>query len=264
VTVDGGPIASSAGDRQFELTGAATGNIDRIEVTKSPTPDMPANAIGGAINIVGKSGFSRTKPLFTYSVYGTFNLLDDPTGLQPSFSKRAGTDSRTAGRTIQPGVDLSYILPVNDKLALTFSAGMSTRYNYYDSAYTLWNLVTNVDERFYKTDTIIISDRTLAAATVDWRLNKENTFRFSAQISSEHFKVATSTTRPKAGPVPARCSILQEPITPIAIPIISPFVITTTAGPGSSMRTRPIRRASAKTPTPRKARSAASRPATPA
>ncbi len=193
VTVDGGPIASSAGDRQFELTGAATGNIDRIEVTKSPTPDMPANAIGGAINIVGKSGFSRTKPLFTYSVYGTFNLLDDPTGLQPSFSKRAGTDSRTAGRTIQPGVDLSYILPVNDKLALTFSAGMSTRYNYYDSAYTLWNLVTNVDERFYKTDTIIISDRTLAAATVDWRLNKENTFRFSAQISSEHFKVATST-----------------------------------------------------------------------
>ena len=193
VTVDGGPIASSAGDRQFELTGAATGNIDRIEVTKSPTPDMPANAIGGAINIVGKSGFSRTKPLFTYNVYATFNQLDDPSGFQPSLSKRAGPDSRTAARPIQPGVDLSYILPLNDKLALTFSVGASTRYHYYDSAYTLWNLVTNVDERFYKTDSIIISDRTLAAATVDWRLNKQNTFRFSAQLSAEHFKVATST-----------------------------------------------------------------------
>lgn len=193
VTVDGGPIASSAGDRQFELTGAATGNIDRIEVTKSPTPDMPANAIGGAINIIGKSGFSRTKPLFTYNVYGTFNLLDDPSGLKPSFSKRAGLDSRTAGRTIQPGVDLSYILPVNSKLALTFSAGKSTRYNYYDATTTLWNLVTNVDERFFKADTIVISDRTLAAATIDWRLNKENSFRFGAQISSEHFKVAVST-----------------------------------------------------------------------
>lgn len=193
VTVDGGPIASSAGDRQFELTGAATGNIDRIEVTKSPTPDMPANAIGGSINIVGKSGFSRKKPLLTYSIYATFNHLDDPSGFKPSLSKRPGPDSRTAARPVQPGIDLSYILPVNDKLALTFSLGASTRYHYYDSAYTLWNLVTNIDERFYKTDSIIISDRTLAAATVDWRLNKQNTFRFSAQFSAEHFKVATST-----------------------------------------------------------------------
>ncbi|HRE80060.1 MAG TPA: carboxypeptidase regulatory-like domain-containing protein, partial [Opitutaceae bacterium] len=92
VLEEGNEIASSNGDRNFELTGAATGNIERIEVTKSPTPDMPANAIGGSINIIGKSGFSSRKPELTYSVYYTVNDLKD----YPN-SKRFTFDRRVTG-----------------------------------------------------------------------------------------------------------------------------------------------------------------------
>jgi hypothetical protein len=36
---------------------------------------MPANAVGGSINVVSKSGFSRPKPLFRYEIFGTMTAL---------------------------------------------------------------------------------------------------------------------------------------------------------------------------------------------
>src|SRR5690606_6853295 len=33
---------------------------ERVEVVKSPTPDLPADSIGGAVNIVSKSAFDRS------------------------------------------------------------------------------------------------------------------------------------------------------------------------------------------------------------
>jgi iron complex outermembrane receptor protein len=93
VMLDGAPIGSSTGDRQFEITGASTGNIDRIEITKTPTPDMSANSIGGAINIVGKSGFSRDRPLFSYALYENFNIMNGRPGLQPHLGKRPSPDA---------------------------------------------------------------------------------------------------------------------------------------------------------------------------
>ena len=70
VMLNGSEMASSGdGTRTFDLGLSASGNIDRIEITKVPTPDMPANAVGGAINMIPKSGFSRTRPLFTYNVF---------------------------------------------------------------------------------------------------------------------------------------------------------------------------------------------------
>ncbi len=192
VTIDGGAVATSAGDRAFEFTGAATNNIDRIEVTKSPTPDQPANAIGGAINIVGKSGFSRKKPQLSYSVYGTFNLVDGRPGLRPSFSRRPGPDPRTDERPVGPGFDLTWLGPVSTTVAVTLSAGAGSRYNYYDSVNTLWNLVTNVDERLIKQDVIVLSDRKLAGAAVDWRVTPRDTLRASMQLSREHFRVSLS------------------------------------------------------------------------
>ena len=60
VTTNGMEIAANGiVGRATDLSLAATGNIDRIEVTKVPTPDMPANAVGGGINMITKSGFSR-------------------------------------------------------------------------------------------------------------------------------------------------------------------------------------------------------------
>ena len=193
VTFDGAPAAMATGDRSFEFTGAATANIDRIEVNKSPTPDQPAGAIGGAINIVGKSGFSTARPKFNYSTYATFNLVSGSPGLRPRWGERPGPDSRTTAPVVNPGFDFVYLRPVSSKVALTLSGGASRRYSYYDSTQTLWNLVTNVDERYIKQDVISLSQRVAAGASLEWRPARAHRFRAGVQHSREAYSTAVNS-----------------------------------------------------------------------
>ncbi len=72
VTMDGQQIASaqSAGTgRAFEFEQASLGNVETIEVTKAPTPDMQGSSVGGSVNLVSKSAFDRAPGrIFNYSV----------------------------------------------------------------------------------------------------------------------------------------------------------------------------------------------------
>ena len=59
---DGNNLASSVGtssSRDFQLTALDTGNIETAEVVRAPTPDMPANAIAGYLNLISRRGFDR-------------------------------------------------------------------------------------------------------------------------------------------------------------------------------------------------------------
>ena len=59
---DGNNLASSVGtssSRDFQLTALDTGNIETAEVVRAPTPDMPANAIAGYLNLISRRGFER-------------------------------------------------------------------------------------------------------------------------------------------------------------------------------------------------------------
>ncbi|MCR6630384.1 MAG: TonB-dependent receptor plug domain-containing protein [Magnetospirillum sp.] len=56
VTVDGNLMASNFGDsRNFAMRSISGALFEEIEVTKAPTPDMPADSIGGAINMKSAS-----------------------------------------------------------------------------------------------------------------------------------------------------------------------------------------------------------------
>ena len=72
VTMDGQQVASaqSAGTgRAFEFEQSSLGNIESIEVTKAPTPDMDGASIGGSVNLVTKSAFNRAADRnFSYTV----------------------------------------------------------------------------------------------------------------------------------------------------------------------------------------------------
>jgi TonB-dependent receptor len=72
VTMDGQQIASaqSAGTgRAFEFEQASLGNVETIEVTKAPTPDMHGASVGGSVNLVSKSAFDRAPGrIFSYTV----------------------------------------------------------------------------------------------------------------------------------------------------------------------------------------------------
>ncbi|MEY4941484.1 MAG: hypothetical protein RIQ93_3219, partial [Verrucomicrobiota bacterium] len=63
VTVDGNRVAAANGagtDRVMEFQPTGADAIERIEVIKSPTPDMDGDSIGGAVNMVSKSAFDRS------------------------------------------------------------------------------------------------------------------------------------------------------------------------------------------------------------
>lgn len=78
VSMDGAQMASpnSPGNglsRGFEFEQTSLGAIETIEVTKAPTPDMPASSIGGNVNMVSKSAFDRVdKRYVNFTLGGTW------------------------------------------------------------------------------------------------------------------------------------------------------------------------------------------------
>src|SRR5687768_13465653 len=133
VTMDGDRIASSQSanaGRTFEFEQASLNNIETIEVTKAPTPDMDADSIGGNVNIVSKSAFDRNQPrVFNYSIGGVWrpkyytrsdNWLREPVdnvgpSLNFNYQDRIGAEKRlgislTATYHSQPGGDTASLL----------------------------------------------------------------------------------------------------------------------------------------------------------
>jgi TonB-dependent receptor len=76
VRVDGGALATpsdstaSGTTRSVDINQIPGDMIERIEVTKSPRPDMDADAVGGTINLVTKSALDRKGRRTTYAVGG--------------------------------------------------------------------------------------------------------------------------------------------------------------------------------------------------
>jgi len=90
VTIDGNRASSANGagtDRVMEFYPTGSDSIERIEVVKSPTPDMDGDSIGGAVNMVSKSAFDRSPERHVVaSVGGIWRPLDrrrDP--IHPSY-----------------------------------------------------------------------------------------------------------------------------------------------------------------------------------
>ena len=80
VQVDGNRIASTGGDgRGFQFQNIGSDHIESMEVIKSPTPDIDADSIGGAVNIRSRSGFDLKERRITYSLGGIMGYeRDDP------------------------------------------------------------------------------------------------------------------------------------------------------------------------------------------
>jgi iron complex outermembrane recepter protein len=119
IQYDGVTLAapSVAGNRTFDLTTAANANVERLEVSKVPTPDMPANAVGGSINVVSTGGFNRKDPLFTYSVYGTYSARRGE--FDPTLDKLTGSDPMSDHRPVGLAYEFSYLLPLRNKYAFS-------------------------------------------------------------------------------------------------------------------------------------------------
>ncbi len=183
---DGAEITAGA-DRSFDLANSSAGSIDRIEVTKVPTPDLPANAVGGSVNIIGKSGFSNPRRVLKINTYGAYNSYDRLK--PPALNARVGSDKYSSERAVQPGFDLSYSHPVNR--AFAFTVNLSSVLRVYDMDYDNpgWDLVRGVLTTSNLQNVSQTTERQLAATTFDWRINRENSLR----LNLEHVQINTPT-----------------------------------------------------------------------
>lgn len=79
ITMDGNRIAdaASAGStRKYQFQTVSADTIERMEVIKSPTPDMDGDSIGGPVNMISKTGFD-TQGRFLRGSFGlTYRPLD--------------------------------------------------------------------------------------------------------------------------------------------------------------------------------------------
>src|SRR5262245_65868442 len=104
----------------------STNNLSRVEVVKVPTPDMSASSIGGAVNLVSRSAFERSRPQLTYRAALSGNTA------QLTLGKREGP-SREPTRRIMPNADFNYVYPVTRNFGFTvnglYSKQMVIQYN---------------------------------------------------------------------------------------------------------------------------------------
>jgi len=134
VTIDSFNLASADGGKTNRTVMAdmvSINNLSRIEVLNTPTPESPASALAGTVNMVTRSSFERTKPLFQSNVY--LSMRDNA----KSFGKVAGADPSLT-RTVYPGFDFSYIAPLSRRLGFSVSAGSSTDYSAQDRSQATW------------------------------------------------------------------------------------------------------------------------------
>jgi TonB-dependent receptor len=186
VMFDGAPAASNdPAQRAYNFSGTSTANLDRIEVTKVPTPDLPANAVGGSINMITKSGFHRRTPIFRYNLLATIQAKGSHGGFPAPGEKLAGNDDRTTAHGIQPGFDLSYSRPIGPALALTLNVGRNARYQDREYLSPSWDRVRGVQTSYVLNSVLNIFYQDVAALGADWRSSR-HVVRARVDVSRYH------------------------------------------------------------------------------
>ncbi|MSU24506.1 MAG: TonB-dependent receptor [Opitutus sp.] len=121
-----GSLISSASPDPSRYTSAAdlsANSISRIEVTKVPTPEMPASSLGGTVNFVGKSAFESARPVFKYRLNVSAHS-DEPN----IFKKTPGPGDEKTYKGL-PSLEMSYILPVTKNFGIALNAVTSNQYS---------------------------------------------------------------------------------------------------------------------------------------
>lgn len=126
IMIDGVPVTSASQaslTNQVGLDMLSINNASRVELIKVATPDMPMNSVGGQINLISKSAFEHARPSFSYKAYFVVNS-EEPNPFKKVIG--AGDKRVFAG---QPGFELTYIKPINNKLGVTLTGSRFSQYS---------------------------------------------------------------------------------------------------------------------------------------
>lgn len=110
VTINGMRIGTPEdGSRAVPLDVIPTGSVDLLDVTKVPTPDMPGDAIGGAVNVRSASAFDRDGRQISYRLEGSFNELSGDTSPKAQFNFSDVLDAFGGSDNFGVSVGLNYL-----------------------------------------------------------------------------------------------------------------------------------------------------------
>jgi TonB-dependent receptor len=174
VSVDGFRMASAASggaSRMFEFEQVSINNASRVEVSKVPTPSMPADSLGGSVNLISKNSFEREGAQFNYRAYVNANSED------VTLSKTPGPGRKDTYKVL-PGFDFDYTLPVTKNLGFVITGLTSNQFNEQHRTQNTWNFaqggatVTNPYlQNYVMQDGPKNSFRDSISAKMDWRIS---------------------------------------------------------------------------------------------
>ena len=195
VTIDGFSLASTESGgtaRDVALDFVSINNAAFVEVSFSPTPDSQGSALAGSVNLVPRSSFGRTRPVYQGSVY--FMLRDN----DRHFNRTPGP-LKGSSRKVHPGFDFSAVVPVNKRFGFTVSAGSSTQYSAQPMASSTWRGVgaatnggtfpdTTPDQpylsQYIVRDGAKTTTRNSFGLTLDYKFAANDRLTFSYQVST--------------------------------------------------------------------------------
>lgn len=186
-------------NRGVSLEYVSLNSVSRVEVINSPTPESPGAALAGSINFVPRTAFERAKPLFTFSTYVT--MRDDARDFHASVGPRENPTWK-----VLPGVDFSYVVPINRRFGFTIAGSASTSYSARDSFVNTWrgaNAVTNngtfpdtTPDRPYLSgfvyrDGFLLRRRSSASLTFDYKFSANNrlSLSFTRSTYNTHYDI---------------------------------------------------------------------------
>lgn len=125
ITTDGAAISTASPDpgRTVSAGTLSANSISRVEVTKVPTPEMPASSLGGTVNFVGKSAFESARAVFKYRTYVSIHS-DEPN----IFKKTPGPRDERTYKGL-PSLDFSYVVPVSRNFGFSINGVTSNQYS---------------------------------------------------------------------------------------------------------------------------------------
>lgn len=176
VTVDGtrgGNGGTRSGlNRSFEIDTIPAGLVDKIEVTKAPTPDMDADSIGGSVNLKTKSALNQRGRIFTYKLGSTYSTRRKTLRPQASFmfSDVVGKEKRLG---IMVNANYSWATHPRDVIFGTWEPTLATDR-------PAWFALTSAGEDYFD------HKRTGLGVRLDYRLAENTTVYLNLMGSDYH------------------------------------------------------------------------------
>ncbi|AHE53593.1 TonB-dependent receptor domain-containing protein [Sphingomonas sanxanigenens] len=162
--------------RAFSFEQASLSSIDSIEISKTISADVDANAPAGTINLRTKRAFDRKGRRIVASLNATTqsDLWDN---------RRAGPTEKSGNGRFRPGGSIEYSdVFLDGRLGVLASASLSRTHTEFETVQNGWNYAPTAASPF-----------PLASATLTSRVTAQEVSRFSTNVTVD-FKASDSLT----------------------------------------------------------------------